>query len=224
MDERHQDQHGDFGWKWRWRKILQGDVPALVFRDMRIRRKIHMGSSYFLPLKFSLSAEVNEDRVATTAEFLSQHLRRHAGRTPRGQRYERVGETAGLGESDVAVKPEPVSSESRDRMEGVPFPIVRETAVVSPLSQKATDGRNGVVHFACKRVDHPAWLFCEQRDEVLLCLLRRNHMHPLIKYSIYIQKPTFRALLYHGHAGLARLYFEWTNQYHNNLFLLTSTC
>jgi len=170
VDKRHQYQHGSLGGKWRSRQVFQGHRSALVFCDMWIHGKIDMGSSCLLPLKLSPSAELNQDRVATAAEFLSQHLCRHTGWTPRGQIDESVGEAAGLGESDVAVKPQAVSAESRDRTEGVPLPVVSETAVVSRMVQKATEGRNGIVHFGCKRFDHPAWLFREQGDEALFCL------------------------------------------------------
>jgi len=64
-----------------------------------------MGSPCLLPLELSLLAELNQDCVAAAAEFLPQHLRRHAGRTVRGQLDERVGKAASPGESDVAIEP-----------------------------------------------------------------------------------------------------------------------
>ena len=162
-DKLHQNQDRNFRWKLNCRQAF--GALALNRSNVGIDGKVYVSMSDLVALEPALSAQLNENRMAPASELCAKLLRAHACRTAGGQVHQSIGQAACTRKADVAVEPQALVAETRDRAKRVPASIVGETAEVSNLGKKTANGWNRIAQLGSQGLDPPAWLFEEKGGE-----------------------------------------------------------
>jgi len=140
--------------------------------------------------------------MAPAAKLRAKLLCCHACTTASGQVHQGIGQAACTREADIAVKPQAVLVETRDRTKRVAASIVGETAVVSDFGKKTPNRWNRIPQFDGQRLDLPAWLFEKKGGKAFAWLCIEWHDGLLIKYCIQPNILANYAILYQKERGL----------------------